>query len=537
MQRGFSSGTLLRTVFLLSLVGALAVPAVAHAVLSGTNGRILFASGRAGANGDDSQAKLYLRTTIGSTGGGSTGPTLTPQAGQHRHPTWSPDRTKIAYARGPSGCNPDCDIFILDLTQQNATPDNITNSPNVTEDRPAWSPNGDRIAYESEVVNNSGQTDVLVQQEPFGGLAGNLTNTPAANAFEGKPAWTPNSQTIYYAKGNPSGNANIMKRPANGGAETVGVPDSGITEFQPSVSPDGSKLCFTLSNGGFNATASILVAQVANPANQIVVSSSGLGDYNCTWSPDGQFVAYVTGTFTNGALTFERADNTGFPLTLEDDPGNFDGNPDWAPDGRPRCDDLEVAATRDTPVSIPIPCADTGPNYERTQVRAFFPNDSGPQNGTIPNDVVTLPASVTYTPNPGFTGNDSFKASSFDEFAFGNRQGTITIRVQPPGQGPPGVVNDFTFGKVKKNKKKGTAKLTVNVPNPGDVELAKTKKVKADEERAEAEGKVKLAVKPKGGSKQKLADTGEAKVKANVTFTPDGGDPNTKTKKIKLKQS
>ena len=306
MRRGFSSGTLFRTLLVLCSAAALAVPAVAHAVLSGTNGRILFASGRGGPDGNDSQAKLYLRTTIGSVGGGSTGQALTPQAGQHRHPTWAPDRTMIAYARGPANCNPDCDIFILDLTQQNATPDNITNSPNVNEDRPAWSPDGTRIAYESEVVNNSGQTDVLVEEEPFGGLAGNLTNTSAANAFEGKPAWTPNSQTIYYAKGNPSGNANIMKRPADGGAETVGVPDSGITEFQPSVSPDGNKVCFTLSNGGFNTSASILVADVANPASQIVLSSSGQGDYNCTWSPDGTLISYVTGTFTNGALVFEK---------------------------------------------------------------------------------------------------------------------------------------------------------------------------------------------------------------------------------------
>jgi Tol biopolymer transport system component len=533
MHRGFLRGTLFRTLLMACLAAALAVPAVAHAVLSGTNGRILFASGRASANGDDSQAKLYLRTTIGSTGGGATGPTLTPQAGQHRHPTWSPDRTMIAYARGGSGCNPDCDIFILDLTDPNATPENITKTDNVNEDRPAWSPDGTRIAYESEVVNNSGQTDVLVEEEPFGGLAGNLTNTSAANAFEGKPAWTPDSDTIYYAKGNPSGNANIMKRPADGGAETVGVPDSGITEFQPSVSPDGSQVCFTLSNGGFNATASILVAQVANPASQIVVSSSGQGDYNCTWSPDGLFVAYVTGVFTNGALVFERADNTGFPLTLEDDAGNFDGNPDWAPDGRPRCEDLEVIARVNTPVSIPIPCEDTGPNYERTQVRASFPTDQGPQNGTIPTDVVTLPASVTYTPNAGFTGNDSFVVRSFDEFAFGNRNGTLTIRVQEEGQ--PGVNNDFSFGKVKKNKKKGTAKLTVNVPNPGDLELRKSKKLKGDEETADAEGREKLKVRPKGNTKEKLSDTGEAKVRARVTYTPVGGDPNTKSKKINLK--
>jgi hypothetical protein len=102
----------------------------------------------------------------------------------------------------------------------------------------------------------------------------------------------------------------------------------------------------------------------------------------------------------------------------------------------------------------------------------------------------------------------------------------------PPGGGTPS--NDFSFGKVKKNKDKGTAKLTVNVPGAGELDLAKTKKVKPDEESAEDAGKDKLSIKPKGKAKQKLNAKGKAKVKANVTYTPDGGTPNTEGKKIKL---
>jgi len=104
----------------------------------------------------------------------------------------------------------------------------------------------------------------------------------------------------------------------------------------------------------------------------------------------------------------------------------------------------------------------------------------------------------------------------------------------PPQEGGPS--NDFSFGKVKKNKKRGTAKLTVNVPGGGELELDKTKKVKADDESAEDAGKEKLSIKPKGKAKKKLNTKGKAKVKANVTYTPDGGSPNTEDKKIKLKK-
>jgi plastocyanin len=106
--------------------------------------------------------------------------------------------------------------------------------------------------------------------------------------------------------------------------------------------------------------------------------------------------------------------------------------------------------------------------------------------------------------------------------------------------------NDFTLGKVKKNKKTGTAKLTVMVPGPGELELEKTNKVNADSEQVEfPQGEVgedygvnagneTLSIKPRGKAKKMLNKKGKAKVKANVTYTPTGGSPNTEDKKIKL---
>ena len=103
----------------------------------------------------------------------------------------------------------------------------------------------------------------------------------------------------------------------------------------------------------------------------------------------------------------------------------------------------------------------------------------------------------------------------------------------PPGEGGADA-SDFTLGKVKKNKKKGTAKLTVkNLPAPGELELAKNKKVKGKEKTADA-GKEKLPIKPKGKAKKKLNKRGKAKVKAEVSYTPDGGEPSTQEKKLKL---
>jgi hypothetical protein len=155
------------------------------------------------------------------------------------------------------------------------------------------------------------------------------------------------------------------------------------------------------------------------------------GDYNCTWAPQGDLITYVTGTFTSGALVMERADDTGFPITLTDDSMNFDGNPDRAPDGEPICQPVSLVTPFETPVSVQLNCPDQGPAYEQTPVKSFISTD--PVNGTIAGDPVgDNPRTVVYTPKAGFAGTDSFDFTPFDDFGFG-RRATASIRVLFPG--------------------------------------------------------------------------------------------------------
>src|SRR5919112_436688 len=107
-------------VVLVALAAVLLPAAEAGAVLPGTNGRIIGIKGPAFGN-----AKLSLRAVTSSTGAGSTAPVATGLPLQHRHPTWSPDRTKVAFAHGTGTF----DIYILDLTTPGATPQNITDTP------------------------------------------------------------------------------------------------------------------------------------------------------------------------------------------------------------------------------------------------------------------------------------------------------------------------------------------------------------------------------------------------------------------------
>jgi hypothetical protein len=103
--------------------------------------------------------------------------------------------------------------------------------------------------------------------------------------------------------------------------------------------------------------------------------------------------------------------------------------------------------------------------------------------------------------------------------------------------------NSFTLGKVARNQKKGTATITVeDVPNPGELVLAGKGVKRASASRAvvagtvATPGDVQLKIRAKGKKKRKLNETGKVKVKPIITFTPSGGDPNTQSLKLKLKQ-
>jgi hypothetical protein len=52
--------------------------------------------------------------------------------------------------------------------------------------------------------------------------------------------------------------------------------------------------------------------------------------------------------------------------------------------------------------------------------------------------------------------------------------------------------------------------------------------------RAEAAGEVRLPIEPSGRAKRKLAKKGRANVKAEVAYTPDGGEPDTQIAALKL---
>jgi hypothetical protein len=103
------------------------------------------------------------------------------------------------------------------------------------------------------------------------------------------------------------------------------------------------------------------------------------------------------------------------------------------------------------------------------------------------------------------------------------------------------VSNDFTIATIARNKKKGTATITVNLPDPGEL-VGSGKGVKASSagqavtSKSAPAGPAKLVIKAKGKKKRKLATTGKVKLNVTISFTPTGGKAKTVSLKVKLKK-
>jgi hypothetical protein len=95
--------------------------------------------------------------------------------------------------------------------------------------------------------------------------------------------------------------------------------------------------------------------------------------------------------------------------------------------------------------------------------------------------------------------------------------------------------NAFSLGKLKRNKKKGTAKQVVNlsVPDAGSVTIS-GKGLKTKTMGVTGTAQLKLPVIAKGKKHKALNSSGKAKIKAKVTYSPIGNAATTLIKKLKL---
>jgi DNA-binding beta-propeller fold protein YncE len=100
----------------------------------------------------------------------------------------------------------------------------------------------------------------------------------------------------------------------------------------------------------------------------------------------------------------------------------------------------------------------------------------------------------------------------------------------------PCVRNLFRFGDLKRDLRRGTASLAVKVPGPGSLRV-RGKRIKATREHAEAAGTVSLPIRPRCRARRALNREGEVSIRIHVTYRPRNGGPNTRVRRVELRQA
>ena len=150
--------------------------------------------------------------------------------GRNGHPDWAPDGRRIAftasYVEGLPGAPGSAGAGEIRVVRADGS--GRAGPVLAAGVRPAWSPDGARIAFQAE---RGGNVDVYAM-DADGGNVTRLTDDPAADT---EPTWSPDATKIAFVS-RRSGNADVYVMDANGDGETR-LTDSSADDATPAWGP------------------------------------------------------------------------------------------------------------------------------------------------------------------------------------------------------------------------------------------------------------------------------------------------------------
>jgi serine/threonine protein kinase/Tol biopolymer transport system component len=214
---------------------------------------------------------------------------LTNLAGRETFPSLAPDGSFFVYTKSEGGRS---HVFLQRVGGANYR--DLSNDPTADDTQPAYSPDGDHIAFRS--TREDGGIFVM-------GATGESPRRLTDRGYN--PAWSPESKEIVFATDGVAGPANrhtamsqIWRVPIGGGEQRLVWKGDGV---QPSWSPHGSRIAYWGLEQGSRRTIWTVPVNGGNPTR---VTDDEHLNWNPVWSPDGRFLYFASNR--GGSMNFWR---------------------------------------------------------------------------------------------------------------------------------------------------------------------------------------------------------------------------------------
>lgn len=235
--------------------------------------------------------------------------------GNNGRPAWSPDGKRIAYGSYPTTGNSNADIYMMNADGSGVVRRTVGANFWAAE----WSPDGTKLAVSNEGIYYS---DISVISADDDGAAPVHLATDARS-----PSWSPNGTKIAFVRtSGDDGYDSIWLMNTDGSEQVALTPMGGGINVRPTWSPDGNHLAFSKCLGAEGCDAYTMNADGSDLRR---ITSAGTIQ-EAIWSPDGKWIAvslwvYGSGQTTTVTLAYVPASG-GAPRTLA-----YGYHPSWRP--------------------------------------------------------------------------------------------------------------------------------------------------------------------------------------------------------------
>jgi TolB protein len=364
--------------------------------------KIVFISNRATGTGVDNPTGDYEIFSMNPDGSGVK--QLTFNEVNDYEPTLSPDATKIAYqSEGIQSSNQegDTEVYVMNASDGSAKKNLSNNGLSVDDYAPVYSPDGKKIAYQSQfdqASNSEGDWEVYRVNTLDGSGKKNLSNN-GPEVDDTSPTFSPDGTKIAYTSrgaqtSNSGGDQEIYRMNTLDGTGKKNLTNNDVNDSNPDFSPDGQKIAYQswgVQSSNPEGDVDIYRINALDGSGKRNLTNNGLyvEDTSATFSPDGTKVLYESyGAQTSNLegdaeiYRMNTLDGKGKKNLSNTASGVSDIVPDFSPDG-----------TKVTYVSSGVQSSNTEGDFEVYRMNSL--DGSGQTNLT--NDPATDGAFVIRT--------------------------------------------------------------------------------------------------------------------------------------------